>query len=112
MVLLADAVSKHEQRQWQAERQRAEERAVLGQDQRNGIKRISIRAANTTQREDNTPQVQHTYKLCHSFESPIVENNVLFYIYDQKSIGKVTVTFPGDGFWFFYCYKRSYKWSH
>lgn len=56
MVLLADAVSKHEQRQRQAERQRAEERAELGQDQRNGMKRISIPAANTTQREDNTPK--------------------------------------------------------
>lgn len=57
MVLLADAVSNHEQRQRQAERQRVEERTVLGQDQRNGMKRISIRAANTTPREDNTPQV-------------------------------------------------------
>lgn len=45
-------------------------------------------------------------------ESHLAENNVPFYIYYQKSIRKVTVTFPGDGFWFFYCYKRSYKWSH
>lgn len=57
MVLLADAVSKHEQRRRQAERQRVEERAELGRDQRNGMRgRISIPAANTTQREDNTPK--------------------------------------------------------
>lgn len=59
MVLLANAVSKHEQRQRQAERWRVEERAALGQQQRIRKKRITILAANTPQSED-TPE-------CHLF---------------------------------------------